>query len=201
MSADSPRHGARALTILAGGMALAILAALAALALSLGRPLGAVAFLPFVLPVAFWVARSDMKTMKIPNRAVLALVAVFAAVGLVALPVEVWAWRWTHLAAILVLGFVMSSLRLIGAGDAKFAAAMAPFVALADIGSFLFLFSGVTLAAFAGHRLARRIPAVRRALPGWDSWERSDFPMGIALAGVLVAYLALSAAGLMASST
>ncbi len=39
-------------------------------------------FLPFVLPIALWVAWSDMKFMKIPNKAVLALVAVFAVVGL-----------------------------------------------------------------------------------------------------------------------
>ncbi|WP_407072166.1 A24 family peptidase [Rhodovulum strictum] len=170
-------------------------------AVDLGAPLGMVAVLPFVLPIAVWVAIADMKTMKIPNRAVLALVAVFALAGPVALPLEVWAWCWVHLGVVLVLGFVMSSLGMIGAGDAKFAAAMAPFVALADLGSFLFLFAAVTVLAFVGHRLARRIPAVRRALPGWDSWERRDFPMGLALAGGLLVYLGLAALGAMPSST
>ncbi|MGC9419407.1 MAG: A24 family peptidase [Rhodovulum sp.] len=188
--------------LVAAGLALAGLAALAAAGLahlSLPAPL---IFLPFALPVAIWVAWSDMKTMKIPNRSVLALLAVFAVVGLVALPPEAWAWRWAHLGVVLVIGFAMSTFGMVGAGDAKFAAAMAPFVALADLGNFLFLFAAVTLAAFVTHRLVRRIGAVRRALPDWESWERSDFPMGLALAGALVFYLALSGAmGLIASST
>jgi prepilin peptidase CpaA len=45
-------------------------------------------FLPFVLPIAIWVSWSDMKFMKIPNRSVVSLVAVFFAVGLVALPLR-----------------------------------------------------------------------------------------------------------------
>ena len=43
-------------------------------------------FLPFVLPICIYVAWSDMKYMKIPNTSVLALVGVFAVVGLLALP-------------------------------------------------------------------------------------------------------------------
>lgn len=195
-TARSPRRG---LLAGAGLSALCLLALGAALPVSVPA---ALLFLPAVLPVAIWVAWSDMKTMKIPNRAVLALVAVFALVGLVALPLEAWAWRWAHLGVVLVLGFLMSTLRMIGAGDAKFAAAMAPFVALPDIGNFLFLFATTTLAAFVAHRLARRIPAIRRALPDWESWERRDFPMGLALAGALVFYLAVSGTlGLIASST
>ena len=42
-------------------------------------------FLPFALPIAVWVAWSDMKFMRIPNKAVLALTAVFLVVGLAAL--------------------------------------------------------------------------------------------------------------------
>lgn len=182
------------------GLGLAALAALAGLAV-LKAP-AALVVLPFVLPIAVWVAWSDMKTMRIPNRAVMALLAVFAVAGLVALPLEDWAWRWVHFAAVLVLGFALSSLRMMGAGDAKFAAAMAPFVALADLGNFLFLFAGVTIAAFAAHRLVRRMPAVRRAAPDWESWTRSDFPMGLALASALVVYLVVSGAlGLISSST
>jgi len=156
-------------------------------------PATALWFLPFVLPVAFWVAWSDMKFMRIPNRAVLALVAVYAVVGLAALTLDLWAWRWLNLALVLALGFVMSSAGLVGAGDAKFAAAMAPFVAAADAGRFLFLFAAVLLASFVTHRGLRRIPALRRALPDWASWTERDFPMGLALAPGLVFYLLLSA--------
>lgn len=155
-------------------------------------------FLPFVLPIAVWVAWSDMKFMKIPNRAVLALVAVFSLVGLLVLPLDAWAWRWAHLGVVLAIGFVISTLGMVGAGDAKFAAAMAPFVALPETGQFFYLFAAVLLAAFLTHRLMRRVPAVRRRLADWESWERHDFPMGFALAGALVFYLALSGAGVFA---
>ena len=37
-----------------------------------------------------------MKFMKIPNKAVLALAAVFAGGRPLALPLDVWAWRWAH---------------------------------------------------------------------------------------------------------
>jgi prepilin peptidase CpaA len=150
-------------------------------------------FLPFVVPIALWVAWSDMKFMRIPNKAVLSLVAVFAIVGLAALPLETWAWRWSHLAVVLAIGFVTSTVGIVGAGDAKFAAAMAPFVALDDAGPFLFLFAAVMLAALVTHRGLRRLSAVRHALPDWASWTERDFPMGLALGAALVFYLGLAA--------
>lgn len=150
-------------------------------------------FLPFATPIGLWVAWNDMAFMKIPNKAVTALIAVYAVIGLVALPLETYAWQWLHLLVVLAIGFVMNLAGLLGAGDAKFAAAMAPFVALGDIATILYLFSGVLLAAFACHRGIRAIPAIRGALPQWQSWERNDFPMGLALGGLLIIYLALGA--------
>jgi prepilin peptidase CpaA len=149
-------------------------------------------FLIATLPIALWVAWSDMATMKIPNKAVMALVAVYAVVGLLVLPLPEYLWRWTHLAVVLVIGFLMNLTRAVGAGDAKFAAAMAPFFAASDWLFVLILFAVVLVAAFITHRLARRIPALRRALPGWESWTRKDFPMGLALSGTLLAYFALA---------
>ena len=146
-------------------------------------------FLPFVLPIAIWVSWSDMKFMKIPNRAVLALVAVFFVVGLVALPLEVWAWRWTHLAVILVLGFVANTMGVLGAGDAKFAAAMAPFFALDDMRFVLALFAAAIVGAFVSHRTARAIGPIRAVTSDWASWTHRDFPMGLALSGTIVFYL------------
>jgi len=148
-------------------------------------------FLPFAIPIAIWVAWSDMARMKIPNKAVLALVLVFAVVGLIALPVEAWAWRWTHLAIVLAIGFVANALGMLGAGDAKFAAAMAPFIARPDMVMFFYLFAAVLIAGFAIHRLAKRVPAIRARTPTWESWERNDFPMGLCLGAALVFYLVI----------
>ena len=150
-------------------------------------------FLPFATPIAIWVAWSDMARMKIPNKAVLALVAVFAVVGMIALPLPDYGWRWVHLVVVLALGFIANAAGLLGAGDAKFAAAMTPFVLREDIVLFAYLFAAVLLAGFATHRLACRVPAIRARTPGWESWERKDFPMGLCLGGALVFYLLIGA--------
>ncbi|RRH72218.1 prepilin peptidase [Falsigemmobacter faecalis] len=151
-------------------------------------------FLPFVAPVAFYVAWSDMAAMKIPNKAVLALLVVYAVIGLIALPVTDYAWRWLHFGVVLVIGFGLTMLGAMGGGDAKFGAAMAPFIALADLKGFLLIFSASLLAAFAAHRLARSIPALRALAPTWVSWSSPKFPMGLALAASLMIYLGLAAA-------
>lgn len=150
-------------------------------------------FLPFALPISIWVAWNDMKFMKIPNKAVVALTIVFLVIGLIALPFEDYAWRWLHLVVVLVIGFLMNMIGGIGAGDAKFAAAMAPFVALGDLRLFLFLFAAVVLAAVVTHRAFKRSDAFRAKTPDWMSWTRSDFPMGLALGGALIFYLAAAA--------
>ena len=133
--------------------------------------------------------------MKIPNKAVAALTVVFLVIGLIALPLEDYAWRWLHLVVILAIGFVLNMLGGIGAGDAKFAAAMAPFVALQDLRMFLFLFAAVLLAAVATHRMFKRSASFRAKTPDWASWTHADFPMGLALAGTLIFYLAAAAIG------
>ena len=146
----------------------------------------------FATPVALYVAWSDLKAMRIPNMAVLALVAVYAVVGVLTLPFADWAWSWLHLVVVLVIGFVLSLTGGFGAGDAKFAAAMAPFIALGDVRSFLVLLCAVSIAALIVHRVMRAIPAIRRATPDWVSWEVRDFPYGLALGPALIFYLALA---------
>ncbi|WP_101067445.1 prepilin peptidase [Roseovarius salinarum] len=151
-------------------------------------------FLPFVLPICFWVAWSDLSRMRIPNKAVLALVGVFVAVGLLAIPLSDYPWRLLHLAVVLAAGIIANAAGLMGAGDAKFAAAAAPFIALGDVVLLCIIFTASLLAAFATHRLAKHT-ALRRLAPDWESWSRGrDFPMGLALAGTLAIYLGLGAA-------
>ncbi|MDW4548353.1 prepilin peptidase [Defluviimonas sp. D31] len=146
-----------------------------------------------VLPVCAWVCWSDLRSMRIPNRAVLTLVGIYAVVGVLVLPFEPWAWRWINLVVVLAIGFVLNAIANFGAGDAKFAAAAAPFIAASHSALVLPMFAAFLLGAFSAHRLLRAIPAIRRMTPDWVSWTRKDFPMGLALAGTLVAYLALGA--------
>jgi prepilin peptidase CpaA len=107
------------------------------------------------------------------------------------MPWQTFAWQLTHLVVVLLVGIVMNAAGMIGAGDAKFAAAAAPFVALGDLRLLLALFAANLLAAFATHRLARHSP-LRRLAPGWKSWDMGwDFPMGLSLGATLAIYLGL----------
>lgn len=148
-------------------------------------------FLPFVIPIAIWVSWSDLATMKIPNKAVVALLVVFVVVGLIALPFKEYLWRYAHFAVVLLIGFILSSLRVLGAGDAKFAAAMAPFIARPDWLAFMYLLGGTLIAAFIVHR-AIRASTLRETVPNWESWSRREFPMGFALAPSLLLYLLIA---------
>lgn len=151
-------------------------------------------FLPFAILISLWVAYTDLKFMKITNLAVLALIAVFLIVGFIVLPFEQYTWRMLHFVVILVIGFLCSAVGLLGAGDAKFAAAMAPFVAWGDAAIMMYLLAAIVLVALLIHRLFQHSKTFRKLTPDWKSWDNKDFPMGLALGGSFVAYLALGAA-------
>lgn len=162
-------------------------------------PLVALGFLLGALPICLWVAHADLSRLKIPNRAVMALLALYALGGLaLALlagwPLADWGWRWTHLVAVLPVGMALNAASLVGAGDAKFAAAAAPYVALSDWGTIAGLFPLMLLLCWLLHRLARATAGPRLAA-GWASWSSGKrFPMGVALGATLLAYLGLAAA-------
>lgn len=150
-------------------------------------------FLPFVAPICLWVAWSDLSSMKILNKAVVALVCVYLVVGIAVLPLPDYLWRLSHLAVLLVVGIGANAAGLMGAGDAKFIAAAAPFVALGDASVVMLILAGVLIAAYVTHRLARISP-LRRLAPDWASWHSGKrFPMGLALGPALAIYLALAA--------
>ncbi|MDO9640142.1 MAG: prepilin peptidase [Pseudotabrizicola sp.] len=160
----------------------------------------AIAFLPFALFIGGWVAWSDMKLMKIPNKTMIALLAVWLVVGLAAVfltgfALQSWAWGWVLAAITLVIGFLANALRLVGGGDAKFATAMAPFFVGADWRYVFILAASCLIGAFIVHRIIRRIGFVRRATPDWISWTSRDFPMGLALAGTLIFHILLTIPG------
>lgn len=152
-------------------------------------PFGALTLLPFVAAIGIWVSWSDMRFMKIPNKAVLALLAIWLIGGPFVVPFQVYLWAWALAAVVLVAGFVANAAGLVGAGDAKFAAAMAPFFINAPVAMVLVLFASCLLGAFAAHRLARMVPAIRGATIEWASWTHKDFPMGLALSGTLIFYI------------
>ncbi|MBO6775747.1 MAG: prepilin peptidase, partial [Marinibacterium sp.] len=105
-------------------------------------------FLPFVLPICFYVAFTDMREMRITNQAVVALAVVFLIVGLIALPLPIYGMRFLQLFGVLIIGILLNAGGAIGAGDAKFAAAATPFIAPGDLRLMLIIFSANLLAAY-----------------------------------------------------
>lgn len=161
-------------------------------------PLVALVLLLGALPVCAWAGYTDLSRMRIPNNAVLALAGVFAALGLACLPLEGWtladwAWRWPQLLAVLAVGMILNAVWLLGAGDAKLAAAAALFIPMADWQPFLSIFLASLLACWFLHRLAM-VTVGRRLAPDWVSWTSGKrFPMGVAFGTALIAYLATAA--------
>ncbi len=152
-------------------------------------------FLLIAVPVGLWVAYTDLSRMKITNAAVVTLFAGYAVLGLIALPFQTYLWGYAHLAVVLVIGIILNAVGGVGAGDAKFAAAAAPMIALGDASIVLYLFGLSLLLGWALHRIARMTP-LRRMAPDWASWTSGRrFPMGLPLSMTLVAYLALAAHG------
>ncbi|NOD93011.1 hypothetical protein GS636_09470 [Ruegeria sp. HKCCD4884] len=165
-------------------------------------------FLPFVLPICFYVAFTDMRDMRIKNHAVYALALVFVVVGLIALPpwssewlsgslgplsvsLPVYGWQLLHIVVILLLGIVLNAAGAMGAGDAKFMAAASAFLWSNDFMVIVMILMACILAAVVTHRLAKHTP-LRAIAPHWESWDRGkQFPMGLALAGSLAMYLIL----------
>jgi prepilin peptidase CpaA len=150
-------------------------------------------FLPFVLPICLYVAFTDMAQMRITNQAVIALALVFVVLGPALLPLDLYLWRLLSLVIVLVVGIVLNAAGAMGAGDAKFCAAAAPFIAVGDLRLVLALFMATLLAAAATHRGVKYTP-LRRLAPHWDSWQQTKkFPMGLALGATLSLYLVLGA--------
>jgi prepilin peptidase CpaA len=154
-------------------------------------PSGALILLVPVLPIAIWAAVSDLKRMKIPNKAVLALAAVWPLVGWLAVPTwTAWFWGFALMAIVLVAGYLLYATGTFGAGDAKYAAAMAPVFVGTGISWILLLIAACMVGALVTHRIMRAIPAVRAMTPDWHSWtQRRYFPLGFAMSGIVVFYL------------
>lgn len=150
-------------------------------------------FLPLVVPLCIYVCFTDMARMKITNQAVMALFLIYALIGPLALSFDIYLWQYLHLVVVLVAGIALNAGGVMGAGDAKFAAAAAPFIHLGDFRLLMTLFAVTLLAAFITHRIGKHSP-LRQLAPNWVSWTSgSRFPMGLALGGTLALYLILAA--------
>lgn len=150
-------------------------------------------FLPFVLPICYTIALTDLRGMRIPNWAVDLIAVIFIIVGPFLMSWTDYGWQLLHLPIGVGLGFLLYNSGVIGAGDAKFAGAAAPLVAFGDLRIILLIFTANLLAGFVTHRIAKHTP-LRKLAPEWQSWNVGNkFPMGLCLGGSLAIYLILGA--------
>lgn len=151
-------------------------------------------FFPFVAPICLYVAYTDLARMKITNKAVVLLGIVYIIIGPFVMPSpEAYLWGFAQFGVTLHVGILLNAGGIMGAGDAKFAAFAAPYVALGDLPYLLMLFACVLLAAFVTHR-AVGASRLRDLAPDWVSWSQDKrFPLGLALGPTLALYLCLSA--------
>jgi prepilin peptidase CpaA len=142
----------------------------------------------FVVPwLIILAATSDIFTMTIPNRLVIALIALFFLTGLLLEPLPLETIVWHMAAFISVLGgcFILFSLGVMGGGDAKLAAAIALWVGWSHTFEFLFI------AALCGGLLTLGFVIVREMvqLSEWIKWpflkrlmsKDKGIPYGVAL--------------------
>jgi len=145
------------------------------------------------LIIGIWVAWSDMKFMRIPNTACLALFASFLVLGFLIFDLNEYGIRVAQGLIVLIGGFFATSIGLVGGGDSKYAAALAPFIALSDIFPFIFIVGIISIISIGLHKLVGITPGVKSYIKDWDSWDvHGMFPFGITLAGSLVVYLFLN---------
>ncbi|MEM6664168.1 MAG: prepilin peptidase, partial [Pseudomonadota bacterium] len=147
------------------------------------------AMTPLMLVAAYW----DLKYLKIPNWVSLAVLAVFIVTGLWGLPLETFWWRLAIGAIVLVIMFVLFAVGAIGGGDAKLAAALAPFVVPTDIATFLLIYIAVSFAMLLTLRLIMQVN--RHEETGWLSVDQLTkparervFPMGLIFGLTILIY-------------
>ncbi len=150
-------------------------------------------FLPFVLPICLYVAYTDLAQMRITNQTVMALAVIFVVIGFFLMPFNDYLWKLAVLVIVMIVGVILNAAGAMGAGDAKFIAVAAPYLALGDLQFVMMLFMAILLAAALTHRVVKHTP-LRRLAPEWESWDRGKkFPLGLALGPCLAVYLILGA--------
>jgi len=145
------------------------------------------------IPICIWVAWSDMKFMRIPNVACYALFISFLIIGPLIYDMQEYGIRIAQGIVMLIAGFFITGIGLVGGGDSKFAAAMMPYIALKMIFPFLFIIAIMSFFFIGLHKLIGITPGIKNYIKDWDSWNsKGMFPFGVTLAGSLIAYLLLN---------
>lgn len=146
-------------------------------------------------PLMAYVMWSDLKSLRIPNWLVLAVLGVYLVTGFWGLPLETFLWRLAYGAGFLAIGFGIFAVAggKVGAGDMKLIAVLIPFVSASDVLFVLFVYAVVTLVGLMLHRLIRA--RLRGRETGWMALDQSIYyPVGLVLGITTLIYLGLEVA-------
>lgn len=155
--------------------------------------IAATALMAVLMGLAGWF---DLKSLRIPNWCVLAVVGLFIVTGLWGLPLDLFAWRFLQGVIVLFVGFGLYSISggRVGGGDIKLIAALTPFIAGSDVVFVLLVFAVLSFAGLMVHRLARALLRDRKT--GWAALDQKRFfPAGLLLGGTIMIYLGVQLAG------
>lgn len=149
-----------------------------------------------MVPLMIVACYTDLKTLKIPNLVVLLVVVAYLVTGLWGLPTDVFLWRLLAGVIVLFIGYAAWTTGVVGGGDVKMAAAIAPFIVPSDLAVVLLIFSIVSVVLLVMLWIVQRMLGERRT--GWMAidqvggsvWKRS-FPMGLVLGLTTTFYLGL----------
>ena len=147
-----------------------------------------------MLPLMLAIMVIDLKQLRIPNWAVMGVFGAFLATGSWGLSLEIFLSRLAYAAIVLLLGFALYSVAkgIVGAGDLKLLAALAPFLSGANLGEFVLIYIAASFVGLALFFVARWFVGRRKI--GWKALEQGlYFPAGVLL-GVSMALALLGEA-------
>jgi len=151
----------------------------------------AIVFLVVTFPFCIYATWTDLKFLKIPNIVPVSLVLVFIVIGPFVLPFSEYWLSLVYGLIALAISLVVFAARLVPGGDLKYTTAIIPFIDTGELISFAMFVSLCSILAVLTHMV---FGWAGLAPKDWVSWEKGGwkrrFPVGFALSGGLITYLA-----------
>lgn len=154
-----------------------------------------------MVPLMLYTAWSDLKFLKIPNWIPLTALAIYCVTGLWGLPWQTFLWGLGAGFGLLVFFFILYTVLdaigaggNIGAGDVKLLSALVPFISWHDSFVVLIIYtvSVVVLAVAFTLLWRRKAPSTFASMQQQGrKLRRKTAPMGVSIAGTMIAYLGL----------
>lgn len=154
-----------------------------------------------LVPLLLYTAWSDVKTLKIPNWIPLCVLVIYLVTGIWGLPLDVFLWGLAAgvitLVAFIILYAVVDAMGLggIGAGDLKLLAAVIPFMSGKDLLMLLVLYFIAVMVVWLIFTIVwarkKRESSLASLNQEGTKYGRRTPPMGVAIAGAMIAYMVI----------